>query len=65
MDETSTTTLNVTINKATMMESDVMELLEPDEMIFYHAIRTDLDLLQRAPQQQTIENILNYSKSKR
>jgi hypothetical protein len=65
MDETYTRTLNVTINKADVKESDVMELLEPDEMIFYHAIRADLDLLQRVPQQQTIDNILNFSKSLR
>lgn len=65
MDETSTQTLNVTINKATVKESDVMELLDADEVIFYHAIRTDLDLLRRVPQQQTIENILNFSKSLR
>jgi hypothetical protein len=65
MDETSTTTLNVTINKAIVKESDVIELLETDVMIFYHAIRIDLDLLQRAPQQQTIDNILMYSRSVR
>ena len=65
MDETSTTTLNVTINKAIVKESDVIELLGSDEMIFYHAIRTELDLLQRIPQQQTIDNILNFSKGLR
>lgn len=66
MDETSTTTLNVPVNEqAAMKEEDVIALLGPDEMIFYHAIRTDLDLLAKAPQQQTINNILNYSKSLR
>lgn len=65
MDETSTQTLNVTTNQAIVKESDVIELLDADELVFYHAIRTDLDLLQRAPQQQTIENILNFSKSLR
>jgi hypothetical protein len=66
MDETSTTTLNVTINhEAAMKDSDVIALMDPDEMVFYHAIRTDLDLLRRNPNQQTIENILNFSKSKR
>ena len=65
MDETSTTTLNVTTNKATVKESDVIALLGMDEVIFYHAIRSELDLLQKAPQQQTVENILNFSKSQR
>jgi hypothetical protein len=65
MDETSTTTLNVTVNQANVKESDVISLLGMDEVIFYHAIRSDLDLLQKAPQQQTIDNILNFSKSRR
>ena len=61
MDETSTQTLNVTVNPSTVKETDVIELLDADEIIFYHAIRADLDLLQRIPQQQTIQNILNFS----
>jgi len=65
MDETSTTTLNVTTNKATVKESDVISLLGMDEVIFLHSIRSDLDLLQRVPKQQTIDNILNFSKSQR
>jgi hypothetical protein len=65
MDETSTTTLNVTNNQATVKESDVTALMDPDEMVFYHAIRADLDLLQRVPHQQTIDNILKYSTSLR
>jgi len=65
MDETFTTTLNVTNNQAAMKESDEIALMDPDEMVFYHTIRTDLDLLQRVPQQQTIDNILKYSKSLR
>jgi hypothetical protein len=65
MDETSTKTLNVPVNKANMMESDVIALMDADEMVFYQTIRTDLDLLKRAPQQQTIDNILNFSKNLR
>jgi hypothetical protein len=65
MDETSTKTLNVPVNKANMMESDVIALMDADEMVFYQTIRTDLDLLKRAPQQQTIDNILNLSKNLR
>ncbi|MES2278022.1 MAG: hypothetical protein V4592_18480 [Bacteroidota bacterium] len=65
MDETSTTTLNVTVNQAAVKESDVIALMDADDMVFYHAIRADLDLLKRVPQQQTIDNILNFSKSLR
>ncbi len=65
MDETSTRTLNVTANKNTVKESEVIALLGPDETIFYNAIRLDLDLLQRTPKQQTIQHILNFSKSLR
>ena len=65
MDETSTRTLNVTANQANVMETDVIALMDADEMVFYHAIRTDLDALQRVPQQQVIDNILNFSKSLR
>ncbi|QKJ31417.1 hypothetical protein HQ865_17145 [Mucilaginibacter mali] len=65
MDETSTRTLNVTANQANVMETDVIALMDADEMVFYHAIRTDLDALQRVPQQHVIDNILNFSKSLR
>jgi len=65
MDEIFTQTLNVTINQAIVKETDVIEFLDADEVVFYHAIRTDLDLLTRAPQQQTIDNILNFSNSLR
>jgi hypothetical protein len=66
MDETSTTTtLNQTSNQAAMKESDAMENIEADELIFYHSLRNDLDLLKKNPGLQTIHNILNYSKSLR
>jgi hypothetical protein len=62
MDETFTT-LNLIANKATLKESDVIALLDPDEMVFYHAIRSELDLLQKKPSQQTLDIILQFSKS--
>jgi hypothetical protein len=65
MDETSTTTLNETSNQSAMKESDAMENLEADELIFYHSLRNDLDLLKKNPGLQTIHNILDYSKSLR
>jgi hypothetical protein len=66
MEETSTTTtLNETSNKAAMKVSDATENLEADDLIFYHSLRNDLDLLKKNPSLQTIHNILNYSKSLR
>jgi hypothetical protein len=66
MEETSTTTtLNETSNTAAMKESEATENLEADELVFYHSLRTDLDLLKKNPSLQTIHNILNYSKSLR
>ena len=66
MEETSTTTtLNETSNKAAMKVSDATENLEADDLIFYHSLRTDLDLLKKNPSLKTVHNILNYSKSLR
>lgn len=66
MDETSTTTtLNETTNPAAMKESEATENLGADELIFYHSLRTDLDLLKRNPSPQSVHHILNYSKSLR
>jgi len=66
MEETSTTTtLNETSNKTAMKVSDATENLEADDLIFYHSLRNDLDLLKKNPSLQTIHNILNYSKSLR
>ncbi len=66
MEETSTTTtLNETSNTAAMKESEATENLEADDLIFYHSLRTDLDLLKKNPNLKTVHNILNYSKSLR
>jgi hypothetical protein len=62
MDETFTTTLNVLTNKAKVNE-ELQENLEGDELMFYHSIRADLDLLKKNPKLQTIHHILDYSKS--
>ena len=64
MDETFTTTLNVLTNKAKVNE-ELQENLEGDELMFYHSLRADLDLLKRNPKLQTIHQILDYSKSLR
>jgi len=64
MDETFTTTLNVLTNKAKVNE-ELQVNLEGDELVFYHAIRADLDLLKKNPKLQTIHHILDYSKSLR
>ncbi|WDF56395.1 hypothetical protein [Mucilaginibacter sp. KACC 22063] len=65
MGETSTTTLNVINNQEAMENLSVIENLDADELMFYHAIRTDLDKLRLKPNLQTIHNILAYSKSLR
>lgn len=66
MEETSTTTtLNKTSNTAAMKESEATANLEADDLIFYHSLRTDLDLLRKNPSLKTVHNILNYSKSLR
>jgi len=66
MDETSTTTtLSETSNTAAMMGTDATENLEADDLIFYHSLRNDLDLLKKNPSLQTIHKILDYSKSLR
>jgi len=64
MDETFTTTLNVLTNKVKVNE-ELQVNLEGDELMFYHALRADLDLLKKNPKLQTIHHILDYSKSLR
>jgi hypothetical protein len=46
-------------------QSDVQGNLDADEMVFYHSLRADLDLLKRKPKLQTIHYLLDYSKSLR
>jgi hypothetical protein len=60
-----TFTLKTLIYQNKVKKSDVAENLEGDDMMFYHSLRTDLDLLQKKPKLQTIHNILDYSKSLR
>ncbi len=64
MDETFTTTLNLLTNKAKVNE-ELQENLEGDELMFYHSLRADLDLLAKAPKVQTLHQILDYSRSLR
>jgi hypothetical protein len=62
---TFTSTFNAVTNNNQVKESEVHENLEADDMIFYHSIRADLDLLKKKPKLQTIHYILDYSKSLR
>ncbi|CAN5303113.1 hypothetical protein BH09BAC6_BH09BAC6_16700 [soil metagenome] len=64
MDETFTTTLNVLTNQA-QVNQELQENLEGDELMFYHSLRADLDLLKRNPKPQTIHSILDHSRSLR
>ena len=65
MDEISTTTLNKATKQQAMNDSEAMENLEGDDLIFYHSLRQEMDQLKKNPSLQTIHNILNYSKSLR
>ena len=66
MGETSTTTINETSNQAAMKTTDATtENLEADDLIFYHSLRSELDLLKKNPSSKTVHQILNYSKSLR
>ncbi|MDB5130686.1 MAG: hypothetical protein JWR02_435 [Mucilaginibacter sp.] len=64
MDETFTTTVNVLTNQAKVNE-ELQENLEGDELMFYHSLRADLDLLEKTPKLQTLHHILDHSKSLR
>ena len=64
MDETFTTTLNLLTDKA-MVNAELQENLEGDELMFYHSLRADLDLLKKNPKVQTIHHILDHSRSLR
>jgi len=46
-------------------DKDVHEITDADDLIFYHSIRADLDLLKKKPKVQTVHYILDYSKSLR
>jgi hypothetical protein len=64
MDETSTkNSLNTVINNEQVEEQDVFDTLDADDLIFYHSIRAELDLLKKEPKLQTIHHILDHSKS--
>ena len=66
MGETFTSIFNAVTNNAQVKQSEVVnENLNADDMIFYHSIRADLDLLKKKPKLQTIHHILDYSKSLR
>jgi hypothetical protein len=60
-----TFTLNELTNQKEVMKESVKDSLEADDLIFYHSLRSNLDLLQKQPTLQTIQNILDYSKSLR
>ncbi|RFZ83371.1 hypothetical protein DYU05_14645 [Mucilaginibacter terrenus] len=65
MGETFTTTINAFTNKAPMKEAEIQDNLEADDVIFYHSIRAELDLLKKKPKLQTIHAILDHSRSLR
>ncbi|MDB5116874.1 MAG: hypothetical protein JWQ79_2366 [Mucilaginibacter sp.] len=60
-----TFTLNELTNQYEVKNPDVNENLEGDDLMFYHSLRADLDLLLIKPKLQTIHYILDHSKSLR
>ncbi len=58
-------TLNGFPNQTEVKNLDVTENLEGDDLIFYHSLRAELDLLKKKPKLQTIHYILDHSKSLR
>jgi len=60
-----TFTLNEFTNQNEVEKASIKENLEGDELMFYHSLRSNLELLQKKPKLQTIHYILDYSKSKR
>jgi len=60
-----TFTLNELTNQNEVMKENVKVNLEGDELMFYHSLRPNLELLQKKPKLQTIHYILDYSKSHR
>ena len=65
MGETFTKQSTTVINHTQMKEAEVHDNLDADELIFYHSIRAELDLLKKVPKLQTIPHILDHSKSLR
>ncbi len=60
-----TFTLNVLTNQNEVKKADVNENLEGDDLMFYHSLRAELEVLTKTPKLQTIHYILDYSKSLR
>jgi hypothetical protein len=58
-----TSTLNELTNYNEVKKEIVREGLDVDELMFYHSLRANLELLQKKPKLQTIHHILDYSKS--
>jgi hypothetical protein len=60
-----TFTLNGLTNETKVKKAETDENLEGDDLIFYHSLRAELDLLKKRPKLQTIHYILDHSKSMR
>ncbi|RCH54414.1 hypothetical protein DJ568_11335 [Mucilaginibacter hurinus] len=65
MDETSTKNLFAVTNNTVVKEKNATEILDADDLIFYHSLRADLAQLEVTPKLQTIHQILDYSRSVR
>ncbi|MCC8425385.1 hypothetical protein [Mucilaginibacter sp. UR6-11] len=60
-----TFTFNALTNHEEVKKENLKDDLGADELMFYHSLRANLELLQKKPKLQTIHYILDYSKSSR
>ncbi len=63
MIELFTNNLNSPVISNEMKEADAIQNVGTDEILFYNAIRADLDEIQLRPKTETVNRILHYSKN--
>ena len=57
------TFLKAVANQSEEGKMNKTENLNADDLLFYHSLRADLELLAKKPKLQTIHYLLDYSKS--
>lgn len=59
------TFLKAVANQHEEGKMNTTENLSADDLLFYHSLRADLEVLAKKPKLQTIHNLLDYSRSLR
>ena len=59
------TFLKAVDNQSEEDKMSTRENLSADDVLFYHSLRADLELLEKKPKLQTIHYLLDYSRSLR